>query len=172
MKYIKKIPFIFLFIPGILMAHLETVKHVNLEKYMGTWYEIALLPNRFEKKCIEGAIAHYSLMENGTVKVVNQCKTIKGLSTATGVAWVVDKTTQAKLKVSFVPLAKYFHWFGGDYWILYLDSEYQNVVVGSPDRKYLWFLSKTPSISEDTYNKLVKVAEDQGFSIESMIRLR
>lgn len=154
------------------MAELTTVEHVDINRYMGTWYEIALLPNRFEKKCIEGAVAHYSLMENGMVKVENSCLTKKGLSTANGVAWVTDRKTQAKLKVSFVPFAKYFRWFAGDYWILYLDPEYQYVMVGDPSRKYLWFLARKESVSEVVYQDLLKVAAEKGFAVDQIVRVR
>lgn len=155
-----------------LFAELATVEHVNLKRYMGTWYEIALLPNRFQKKCIEGAIAHYSLMDNGMVEVVNQCRTAKGLSTARGVAWVSDPTTQAKLKVSFVPFAKYFKWFGGDYWILYLDPEYKHGIVGDPSRKYLWFLSRTTSMPLETYQHLLQIAHEKGFDTQAIKKVR
>ena len=157
---------------GGLMANLTTINHVDINRYMGTWYEIALLPNWFQKKCIGGATAHYSLMENGMVKVVNQCETAKGMSTANGVAWVVDKETQAKLKVSFAPLAKYFKWFGGDYWILFLDDDYQHVIVGAPNFKYLWFLARSETISDDMFQKLSKIAAEKGFNVQKMIRVR
>lgn len=154
------------------MGELTTVKHVDLSQYMGIWYEVAFLPNRFEKKCIEGSIACYSLMENGMVKVENRCQTSKGVSRAHGVAWVADPDSQAKLKVSFIPFAKYFRWFGGDYWILYLDENYQHVIVGDPSFKYLWFLARTESVSEEVFQKLSKIACEKGFAVNSMIRVR
>ena len=136
-----------------LHAEVQTMEFVDLNRYLGKWYEIALLPNWFEKKCIEGAIAEYSLLDKGLIKVVNTCKTRKGESKATGVAWVVDHETNAKLKVSFAPLARYFRWFSGNYWILYVDPDYQFAVVGDPSQKYLWLLAREPSVSEEVYQK-------------------
>lgn len=132
-----------------LQAEVKPMDYVDLNRYLGKWYEIALLPNRFEKKCIGGAIAEYSLHSKDLIKVVNSCQTKKGDSKATGVAWVVDHETQAKLKVSFVPLARYFRWLGGNYWILYVDPNYQFAVVGDPSHKYLWLLARNPSVGDD-----------------------
>lgn len=160
-----------MFIPICLNAELKTVEYVDLERYMGTWYEVALFPNRFQRKCIRGGIAHYSFQDDGTVKVVNQCETSKGTSYARGVAWVVNSHSNAKLKVSFFPFAKYFKCFSGDYWILYLDEDYQNVIVGDPSHKYLWFLSRSKSISNDVYEKLKDTARIKGFSVENLKRV-
>ena len=153
-------------------AVVETMDYVDLNRYLGKWYEIALLPNWFERKCVEGAVAEYSLLENGMIRVVNRCKTKKGLSEATGVAWVVDKQTQAKLKVSFVPFAKIFKWFGGDYWILYIDPGYQFAVVGAPSLKYLWLLARTKQVSQKIYGKFLEIATENGFDTSQIIRVR
>lgn len=155
-----------------LAAEVKTMHYVDLNRYLGKWYEIALLPNWFEKKCIGGAIAEYSLLDKGLIKVVNSCQTKKGESKATGAAWVVDHETQAKLKVSFVPLARYFRWFGGNYWILYVDPEYQFAVVGDPSHKYLWLLAREPSVNDDVYQKFLQVATDNGFDTEKIVRVR
>ncbi|MCB1068466.1 MAG: lipocalin family protein [Simkania sp.] len=155
-----------------LHGEVKTMESVDLSRYLGQWYEIALLPNRFEKKCIEGAIAKYSFLNDGLIKVINSCKTRKGDSQATGVAWVVDHETNAKLKVSFVPLARYFQWFGGDYWILYVDPDYQFAVVGDPSRKYLWLLARNPSVSEEVYHKFLTVASENAFDTKKIVRVR
>ncbi len=144
-------------------AQLKTAEFVDLKRYQGTWYEIALLPNPFEKKCIQGAVANYTLRKDGTLKVVNSCLTARGGPQSTAIAWVVDKKSQSKLRVSFVPLFKYFKWFGGDYWILYIDPDYQFAVVGTPDLKYLWLLARTPKVSDTLYQKFIKIASERGF---------
>ncbi len=148
----------------------ETVDHVDLERYMGRWYEIALIPNWFEKKCVSGATADYSLMKNGMVRVVNRCMTSNGLSEVVGVAWVVDKESQSKLKVSFFPLARYFKWFGGDYYILFVDKNYTFAVVGSPSLKYLWLLARETTVSSSAYQTFLAVAKKNGYDIEKIIR--
>lgn len=139
---------------------LAVVDEVDLERYLGTWFEIASYPAWFAKNCT-GVTAEYSLREGGGISVVNRC--YKGaldgkLKEARGRAKVVDPETNAKLKVSF------FGPFWGDYWILELDSEYQWVLVGEPKRKYLWILSRTPSLDQDTLDEILSRLPEKGYS--------
>ena len=144
---------------------LEVVPHVDLNRYVGRWYEIARLPNRFEKKCAGSVTATYSLRTDGKIEVVNRCRKSSGdYTTATGKAKVVDKTTNAKLKVSF------FWPFYGDYWILDLGDDYEYAVVGAPNRKYLWILSRNPQMDENVYRQLLAKMAAHGFKIEQMIK--
>ena len=109
---------------------LEVVDHVDLERYLGTWYEIATIPQRFQKGCV-AVTATYSLKPDGKIQVINRCRkeTLDGkVKDIEGKAWVVDKTTNAKLKVQF------FWPFSGAYWIIELDADYQWAVVGHPNR--------------------------------------
>ena len=111
---------------------LKTVDHVDLNRYLGKWYEIARLPNRFEKKCHRDVTAEYS-RDGQKIIVHNSCIQQDGKpNVAEGRAKVVDATTNAKLKVTF------FWPFYGNYWIIGLDSEYRWAVVGEPGRKYMW----------------------------------
>jgi apolipoprotein D and lipocalin family protein len=132
---------------------LQTVPKVDLERYLGTWYEIATIPQRFQKGCT-GVIATYTLRPDGKIDVLNQCykDSLTGKhKKAHGKAWVVDKQTNAKLKVQF------FWPFSGDYWIIELDSlEYRYAAVGHPDRKYLWILSRTPNMDQVLYQELLR----------------
>ena len=144
---------------------LEVVPAVDLSRYVGQWYEIARLPNRFQKKCADSVTATYSLRTDGKVEVVNRCRKSSGdYTTATGKAKVVDKTTNAKLKVTF------FWPFYGDYWILNLDDNYEYAVVGAPNRKYLWILSRSRQMDESLYQTLLAKAAAQGFKTEQMIK--
>jgi apolipoprotein D and lipocalin family protein len=131
---------------------LQVVPHVDLARYLGTWYEIATIPMRFQKGCT-GVTATYSLRTDGDIKVLNECRkdSLNGkYKSITGKAWVVDTTTNAKLKVQF------FWPFSGAYWLIELDSvNYQYAVVGHPNRGYLWILSRTPQMSEAIYNDLL-----------------
>lgn len=146
-------------------TELEVVPHVDLNRYAGRWYEIARLPNRFEKKCADSVTATYSLRTDGKVEVVNRCRKSSGdYTTATGKAKVVDKTTNAKLKVTF------FWPFYGDYWILDLGDNYEYAVVGAPNRKYLWILSRSRQMDESLYQTLLANAAAQGFKTEQMIK--
>ena len=146
-------------------SELEVVGAVDLSRYAGRWYEIARLPNRFEKKCADSVTATYTLRSDGKVDVVNQCRKENGeYSTARGKAKVVDKKTDAKLKVTF------FWPFYGDYWILDLGPNYEYAVVGAPNRDYLWILSRTPQLDEQLYQRLLAKMATRGFETERMIR--
>jgi lipocalin len=141
------------------MSELKTVEHVDVARYMGTWYEIAKLPLRFENGLV-GVTANYTLLPNGKVRVLNKgyVKDFNGKEkTAQGTAMVVDPATNAKLKVSF------FWPFWADYWILELGKDYESAVVGGESRKYLWILSRTPQMDESVYNELLKRVQAKGF---------
>lgn len=145
---------------------LETVAHVDLERYMGRWYEIARLPQSFEKDCV-GVTADYTLRENGKVTVINTCrkKSLDGpVKRARGVARVVDEKTNARLEVSF------FWPFWGDYWILELGSNYEYVAVGDPSRESLWILSRTPKMNEQLVQGILQRRAKQGFDVSKMER--
>jgi len=146
-------------------SELEVVAAVDLSRYAGRWYEIARLPNRFQKKCADSVTADYVLRPDGKVDVVNRCRKKSGeFTSAKGKAKVVDKKTNAKLKVTF------FWPFSGDYWILDLGPNYEYAVVGAPNRKYLWILSRSPAIDETLYQQLLAKMAERGFQTERMIR--
>ena len=137
----------------------ETVPEVNLTKYAGLWYEIAAYPNRFEKGC-KCVTAEYSIIDSSNVRVINTCIDQKSGKTKKikGKAFPVENSNNAKLKVQF------FWPFKGDYWIFYLDDEYQHAIVGSPNRKFLWILSREPRIDKREFDKLISIIESKGFS--------
>ncbi|MGZ5468510.1 MAG: lipocalin family protein [Candidatus Aminicenantales bacterium] len=144
---------------GASAKPLEVVPRVDLQRYLGTWYEIATIPQRFQKGCV-GVTAHYSLRADGAIDVVNACRknTLDGKeSSIRGKAWLVDKTTNAKLKVRF------FWPFAGAYWIIELDKDYQWAVVGHPDRTYYWILSRTPQMDPAVYDELIRRAAEKGY---------
>jgi apolipoprotein D and lipocalin family protein len=139
------------------------VRELNLERYAGVWYEIAKIPDRFQKKCVRGTTAEYTLREDGRISVVNQCfKKDGSLDDAKGIAKVVDTTSNAKLKVSFV---SFFGWrpFWGDYWVIGLDESYAWAVVGTPDGKYGWILSRSPALDEKTIQEILAIVEQNGY---------
>ncbi|MBF0363911.1 MAG: lipocalin family protein [Oligoflexia bacterium] len=147
-----------------------TVNYVDIEKYMGTWYEIAKFPTWFQKDCL-ATNATYALQSNGSVWVKNKCQDINDPSRireANGTAFVSDKITNAKLKVSFVPILQRFGWFAGDYWILALADDYSYALVGSPDRKFLWFLSRTKEMDQLIFENLKDIAINQGYDISRL----
>lgn len=141
----------------------QVASHIDVDRYLGTWYEIASIPTWFQKQCVQGTTATYSSLPNGKIKVVNKCYNEKGqLKKATGRAWVVDKTTNAKLKVSFFNILG-FWLFPGDYWILDIGSNYQYAVVGHPSREYGWILSRTPQLSEENLENIREKLKDCGY---------
>lgn len=155
----------FLFSCGGNYPPLETVESVDIQKYLGKWYEIALLPNRFEEGC-HCTTAEYSLIDEETIKVVNTCNQDSAdgeIDQANGKAFVVEGSDNAKLKVQF------FWPFKGDYWILELDEDYQYALVGSPSREYLWILSRTPTLEEEILTQLKESAEQKGFDTSKLI---
>ena len=138
---------------------LETVDAVDLDRYLGVWYEIASYPMYFQRGCT-ATTATYSLREDGLIKVVNRCRkrSLDGkLKEAKGRAKVVDPETNAKLKVSF------FGPFWGDYWIIDLDPDSQWAVVGGPKRKYLWILSRTPQMDPAVFDEIVSRLPAKGY---------
>jgi apolipoprotein D and lipocalin family protein len=138
---------------------LEVVDWVDLDRYLGKWYEIASYPMYFQKGCT-ATTATYSLRDDGLIKVVNQCRkgSLDGKpKEAVGRARVVDRETNAKLEVSF------FGPFWGDYWIIDLDPDYQWAVVGGAKRKYLWILSRTPQIDEKLYEEIISRLPSKGY---------
>jgi apolipoprotein D and lipocalin family protein len=140
---------------------LEVVPHVDLQSYLGLWYEIGTIPQRFEKGCV-GVTAEYSLRKDGDIRVTNTCRrgTLDGeVRTAQGKARVVDRTTNARLKVTF------FWPFWGKYWIIGLDSGYQWAVVGHPNRNYLWVLSRSPQMDDALYARILESVAGQGYDL-------
>jgi apolipoprotein D and lipocalin family protein len=143
---------------------LITVKEVDLNKYIGLWYEAAKIPNSFQDQCAYGTTAEYRINEDGDIIVKNSCYDEEGkLDIAEGLAKIVDKNTNAKLEVSFVSFLG-IRPFWGDYWIIGLDENYQWAVVGTPSRKYGWILSRTPSLPDSTINKILELLKSQNYN--------
>lgn len=151
---------------AVMKTRLETVPYVDLGRYVGTWHEIARYPNRFQKNCT-ATTATYALRDDGKISVLNECRinTVEGeKKSASGKAWVTDRKSNAKLKVQF------FWPFRGNYWIIQLDRDYQWVVVGEPDFKYLWILSRTPQMDHTVYIKILERLTEQGFDTGRLMK--
>jgi apolipoprotein D and lipocalin family protein len=150
---------------------LELVDDVDLERYQGRWYEIALLPNRFQDQCVADTSAEYTLTGNGRIRVVNRCRTADGdFNRVVGEARSADERP-ASFEVRFAP--KWLSWLPfvwGDYQIMALDDDYRWAMVGAPSRKYLWILSREPSLPESRIESLLAEARRQGFDTEAVVR--
>ena len=145
---------------------LPTVPQVDLEQYQGTWYEIARLPNSFEKG-LDCTTANYTIKENGKISVVNKGRKVKNgkWDEARANAWIPNKEKPGELKVSF------FWPFAGDYYIMELDDNYQFVLVGSPSRDYLWILARNKTLEDSIYNMLTETARIHGFNVGNLERI-
>lgn len=152
----------------------RTVASVDLDRYLGRWHEVARLPNRFQKDCASDVTATYARRDDGRIQVTNRCMRQDGSAIeAEGVARVVDRRTNAKLKVRFAPgwlSVLPFVW--GDYWIIGLADDYSYAVVGAPNREYLWFLSRTPEMSPQAWEAAERIARENGFDLSRLIRTR
>ena len=144
---------------------LQTVDRVDLNRYAGTWYEIATIPMSFQKGCT-GVTATYTLRPDGDVDVLNTCRKerVDGeLKTARAKAWSVDPSN-AKLEVRF------FWPFHGSYWIIDLDPDYRWAVVGHPSREYLWILSRTPRMDDATYDGILSRLRAQSYDLSLLVK--
>ena len=150
---------------------LPTVEKVELDKYLGVWYEVARKPMFFERKCAFNVTATYTLNENGNIVVDNKCADQDGdLQQSLGEAFVVNAPFNSKLKVSFLPEGVRLIPVGrGDYWILKLDEDYQTVLVGEPRRKYLWVLSRIPNPKKEIIHEYLNYAKSWGYDIHDVI---
>jgi apolipoprotein D and lipocalin family protein len=147
--------------------NLSTVEKVDIKKYAGQWYEIARLPNSFEKG-LHCVTATYTLKKNDKIEVLNKGYSINDtgkFNTAKGTAWVPNSEYPGRLKVRF------FWPFSGNYYIISLDEEYKYALVGDPSRKYLWILSRTKELDDKVYSDLLEIAKINGFDIDNLIKV-
>jgi len=149
------------------MIDKTVVKDLDIERYLGTWYEIARYDHRFERGLV-GTTANYSFREDGMIRVVN--KGFKGSldgerSEAVGKAKIPDPDVPSKLKVSF------FWFFYGDYFVLELDEDYQWAVIGSSSDNYLWILSRVPQMEDSLYDDLLNRLTTRGYDVDKLIKV-
>lgn len=150
------------------MIDKTVVKELDIERYLGTWYEIARYDHSFERGLV-GVTANYSFRKDGKIKVENAGYkgTLDGeRSVATGKAKIPNKAIPSKLKVSF------FWFFYGDYFVLELDKEYNWVVIGSSSDKYLWILSRTPQMKYELYQQILTGLTQRGYDVSQLIKVK
>jgi len=145
-------------------APLTSIAALDVPRYMGTWYEIAKYPNTFQKKCVSGTCADYSLQANGRLSVVNRCTQEDGqLREAIGEAQQIGAATSPQLQVRFAPAwLSFLPMVWGNYWVIDLDPGYQVAAVSEPTLQYLWILARSPEISPQTYADLSARLEKKG----------
>ncbi|TQD86135.1 hypothetical protein C1H46_028308 [Malus baccata] len=149
---------------------MEVVKGLDVQRYMGRWYEIASFPSFFQPKNGENTRATYTLNEDGTVHVLNETWSDGKRSFIEGAAYKANRASdEAKLKVKFyvppfLPIIPVL----GDYWVLFIDEDYQYALIGQPSRKYLWILSRKPHLAEEIYSLLVQKAKDEDYDVSKL----
>lgn len=146
------------------------VPALDLERYIGTWHEIAHLPMFFQRHCVDRISATYAPLPDGTIEVRNACRTKDGsMSESTGVARPVQGHP-GQLKVRFAP--DWLSWLPmvwADYWVIDLDHDYQWAVVGGPSHKYLWVLSRTPTMERALFERLKTRARERGYRVDKLV---
>ena len=150
------------------MIENTVVKELNVQKYLGTWYEIARFDHSFERGLV-GVTAKYSMRDDGKIKVLNSGykNSLDGkFSQAVGKAKIPDPLNDpAKIKVSF------FLFFYGDYYVMELDKDYQWALIGSSSDKYLWILSRKPQMGKELYNELLDKLKKRGYDVSKLIKV-
>ena len=162
-------------VPAEKKSPLRVVDSVDLDRYAGTWYEIASLPNRFQKKCAGEVIAKYTRQPDGNIAVLNSCRLEDGgRIQAEGVARLAGKgQPNSVLKVRFAPaFLSFLPQVWGDYQIIALSPDYTHALVGDPGREYLWILSRSPRMDSAEYDQLVSEATAQGFDTHLLQKTR
>lgn len=156
--------------PALAKAPLQAVPELDLARYAGAWHEVARLPMFFERKCVRDVTATYTPREDGQITVLNACVKADGETQSTeGVARQAG-SDPAKLQVRFAPKwlsALPFVW--ADYWVIAVDEDYRWAIVGEPDRKYLWILSREPTLDTRTFEDLKGRARTLGYGLEELI---
>lgn len=148
-------------------AGVRPVEAVDINRYVGRWFEIARFPAFFQRKCAKNTVAEYSLAPNGKLRIENRCTTEQGrIIRARGSARLVDHSG-AKFKVKFFPLMP-----AADYWIIDLDTEYRWAVVSEPKRRFLWILSRTPGLDGVTLDGILQRLRGQRYDVERLVLSR
>ncbi|WOH01127.1 hypothetical protein DCAR_0520508 [Daucus carota subsp. sativus] len=149
---------------------MQTVKGLDLKRYMGRWYEIASFPSRFQPKNGANTRATYTLRDDGIVNVLNETWSDGKRGFIEGSAYKADPNSdEAKLKVKFwVPPFLPIFPVVGDYWVLHIDEDYQYALIGQPSLKYLWILCRQPHLDEGIYNMLVEKAKEEGYDVSKL----
>ena len=155
-------------------APLQVVPDVDYQRYAGTWYEIARLPNKFQRDCAGEVTATYAPRPDGRIAVTNRCREADGqVKEAEGVARRVKGQPPSVLQVRFAPaFLSFLPMVWGDYQIIDLGAGYDYAVIGTPDRSYLWILARVPQVDPDVYRRIVERARQQGFDVSALTATR
>ena len=149
----------------------RSVPALELRRYLGLWFEVGRLPLRFEDDRASNVTAEYTMAEDGTVTVDNRCLDEDGKPTQALGQALPDAEHPGRLQVTFLPEAlRWIPFTKADYWVLRVDDEYRHALVGTPDRKHLWLLSREPQVEDAVEQAFLDTARDQGFDLDPWIR--
>jgi apolipoprotein D and lipocalin family protein len=153
-------------------AEVSALPSLNVPAYMGTWYQVAWFPNRFQKQCVSDTAASYRQLEGGSVEVTNRCRradgsvdSVVGVARPDGSVLRGDQLQPAQLEVSFLPRALRWLPIWGNYWVLKLADDGRYAVVGEPKREYLWVLSRTPALAPADETAIRSELAAKGFDL-------
>ncbi len=148
-------------------APIKVERKIDLNRYQGKWYEIAAIPSKFEKGCIN-VTSEYSLQNDRTFNVVNECRVLESgnLKKSYGKAILRDPDTNSKFKIKFRGP------FKRDYQILSVGNEYEYALAGDQSRKRLWILSRKPVLSKNVVDQLIDIAKNEGFDIGKIVFIK
>ena len=151
-------------------TELATIPSLDVPRYMGTWYEVAKLPNPFQKNCVSNTVATYEAQPNGSIRVTNRCTESGGkVKVAVGEARQIGNATSPKLEVRFAPAwLSFLPFVWGNYWVIDLDADYQLVAVSEPTKDLLWVLSRDPEPCETQYKQLLGRLANKGFDMKKL----
>jgi apolipoprotein D and lipocalin family protein len=158
---------------------LTPIANIDLQRYQGTWHQIALYPNRFQKSCTSNTRAQYTPQPSGTIQVINQCRNEDGKETqAVGQARAARATSMsgnqlapAQLQVRFAPA--WLSWLPmvwGNYWVIQLAPDYRYAVVGEPKREFLWVLARETQLSPADWSAIENRLKEQGYDPAKLVR--
>ena len=156
--------------PALQAQPLQTIERLDVQRYMGVWYEIAKFPNWFQRKCIGDTRAEYSVQSPGHLRVLNRCRLADGqFDEALGEARQLGGASSPRLQVRFAPV--WLAWLPvvwGDYWVIDLEEDYQLVAISEPRREYLWVLSRQPQVDPQRYARLLERLKAQGLDVNRL----
>lgn len=149
----------------------STVSYVDLPRYMGKWYEIARIPNTFQKSCVQDVSVSYQLLPNNQVVGINTCRKVNGEIFNLAVKGSAQDKTNAKLVFNvtstwlrWIPMLK------ADYWIVDLAKDYSHAAVATADSQYLWLLSRQPKLDDGTYQLMLDRLATRGFDVKKLVK--
>lgn len=149
---------------------LRAVPELDLQRYAGTWHEIARLPNRFEDRCVGDITATYTPLDDGRLRVVNACRKADGSRQSVDGMARRSGERAAELEVRFAPAwLSFLPFVWADYWVIAIDRDYQWAIVGEPDRDYLWFLTREPTVDAATFEALRGRARSMGYELDELV---